>query len=302
MPASDSYGEAFGKRLKAQATAFTSRALPRSTIAVTELNYESPEFILSTAPIVEDAFLVAVHLKRFERYEYWENDKAAPVSTLMPGETIIYDVKRKPTFHLNSSFHSVHFYLPMSALDAIADEADAVRIQELRYRPAVSRADPVLRNIAHTLLPLFRDPAQVNRLFMDHLMLAVGHHAATTYGGMLPISRPVLGGLTLSQERRVKAFMVENLSEDLPLAVLAKECGLSMSRFSKAFRRSVGSPPHKWFIQQRITLAKTLLRTGTMSLTDVASSCGFADQSHFTRYFSAAVGVSPGLWRRAVRS
>jgi hypothetical protein len=27
-------------------------------------------------------------------------------------------------------------------------------------------------------------------------------------------------------------------------------------------------------------------------------SAGFANQSHFTRVFSAAIGVSPGAWRR----
>jgi hypothetical protein len=109
MPASDSYGDAFGKRLNAQAKGFVARALPRTTIAVTELRYDNPEFVLSTPPIEEDAFLVGVHLKLFEHYEYWENGKAAPVAMLRPGEAIIYHARRKPTFHLNSAFHSVHF-------------------------------------------------------------------------------------------------------------------------------------------------------------------------------------------------
>jgi transcriptional regulator GlxA family with amidase domain len=34
-------------------------------------------------------------------------------------------------------------------------------------------------------------------------------------------------------------------------------------------------------------------------LADVALACGFADQSHFTRVFSAATGLPPGAWRRA---
>jgi AraC family transcriptional regulator len=29
------------------------------------------------------------------------------------------------------------------------------------------------------------------------------------------------------------------------------------------------------------------------------ADCGFADQSHFTRVFTRAVGISPGQWRRA---
>ena len=132
-------------------------------------------------------------------------------------------------------------------------------------------------------------------------MLTVGHHIACRYGGMRPMSNPVLGGLAQGQERRAKALLMENLSGDLQLSTLARECGLSTTQFSRAFRKSVGMPPHRWIIQQRIALAKTLLRDAPISLAEIALACGFSDQSHFTRFFSAAVGVSPGLWRRNVR-
>jgi AraC-like DNA-binding protein len=300
MPDSDSFGEALGRRLNAQATAFVTRTLPRATIAVTELRYENPQNVLSTPPIEEDAFLVAVHLKYFARYEYWENGKAAPVSILRPGETIIYDIKRQPTFHLNSAFHSVHFYLSRAALDAFADEAGGRRIDELHYKPAVSHADPILHGVAEALLPLFRNPDQANRLFMDHMMLGVGHHVADRYGGMCSVARPVTGGLTQYQERRAKELLTENMSGNMPLATLARECGLSLTHFSKAFRKSVGVPPHKWLTHQRIELAKRLLRDSPMSLAEIALACGFSNQSHFTRFFSAVVGASPGMWRRTI--
>src|SRR5271170_8472624 len=35
-------------------------------------------------------------------------------------------------------------------------------------------------------------------------------------------------------------------------------------------------------------------------LSEVALACGFSDQSHFTRYFSALVGINPRVWRRSV--
>jgi len=301
MPNSDSYGEAFGKRLNAQATAFVARTLPKTIIAVTEMRCEHSQNALSTPPIEEDAYLVGVHLKNFPRYEYWENGKAAPLSSIRPGETIIYDVKRHPIFLLNNAFHTVHFYFPRAALSAIADDANAPRIEGLHYKPAISRADPVLRGMAEALLPLFRNPDRVNRLFMDHVMLAVGHHVATKYGGMRPTKQPIRGGLAPYQERLAKELLRENISGESPLAVVARECGLSLSQFSKAFRRAVGVPPHRWVIQQRIALAKTLLRDGAAPLSEVALACGFSDQSHFTRYFSAWVGVSPGVWRRSVQ-
>ena len=202
---------------------------------------------------------------------------------------------------MNSRFHSVHFYLPISTLHALADEAEAGRVEELHYQPAVSHADPVLRGVAEALLPIFSCPERASRLFMDHAMLAVGHHVASTYGQMRPIKRPTRGGLTPLQERRAKEYMSANLSGDAPLASVAAELGLSASQFGKAFRKSVGMPPHRWMIQQRVSLAKSLLRQGKMTLAEVALACGFADQSHFTQSFSASTGLSPGVWRRSVQ-
>ena len=300
MLTSDSYGEAFGRRLNARAASFATRTLRKSAIAVTELRYDEPQHILSTPPVEEDAFVAGVHLRLFERYAYWENGKAAPVSVLRPGETIIYDIRRQPTFHLNSAFHSVHFYLPRSGLNAIADECEAARIGDLHYMPGVSRADPILQNMAEALLPLFRHPERVSQVFMDHLLLATGHHIASTYGDLRPTSRSIAGGLAPWQERRATELLAANLSGDLPLVVLASECGLSASQFSRAFRRSMGMPPHRWLVRQRIEQAKALLREGRAPLAEISLACGFADQSHFTRCFSAWTGVSPGRWRRTI--
>ena len=96
MPNSDSYGEAFGKRLNAQSTSFVARALPKTIIAVTETRCDTSQNVLSTPPREEDTYLVAVFFRNFPRYELWEDGKAAPVSAIRPGETIIYDVKRHP--------------------------------------------------------------------------------------------------------------------------------------------------------------------------------------------------------------
>jgi AraC-like DNA-binding protein len=35
-----------------------------------------------------------------------------------------------------------------------------------------------------------------------------------------------------------------------------------------------------------------------LPLSEIAISAGFANQSHFTKVFSAQVGVSPAAWRR----
>jgi len=302
MPDSTSYGEAFGRRLHARATSLVARPLRTAILAVTELRYDDPRRELSSPPVREDAFVVALHLRDYPVYEYWEDGRAAPVSTLRAGHTLIYDIKREPVFHINNPFHSVHFYCPRSALDAIADNAHAPRIDQLRYKPGVTTDDRVMLGLTQSLFPAFASPEQANRLFTEHVMLAVGNHVASTYGGMRPEHLAVRGGLAPWQEKRAIAMLDANLDGEISPVALARECGLSASHFARAFRASTGLAPHRWLLWRRVEKAKDEMRGSDASLADVALLCGFSSQSHFTRVFVKATGVSPGAWRRQVRS
>ena len=106
------------------------------------------------------------------------------------------------------------------------------------------------------------------------------------------------GGLAPWQLRRAEALMSGNLSVQVPLGKVAEECGLSVRHLARAFRQSTGVPPHRWLLNRRVERAKELLPDSKLTLSDVALACGFGDQSHFTRSFTAAVRLSPGLWRR----
>ncbi len=82
------------------------------------------------------------------------------------------------------------------------------------------------------------------------------------------------------------------------LKSIAARCGLSRSYFEKAFKVSLGVPPHRWLVRQRIRRAGQKLEQTNDSVSSIALSCGFTDQSHLTRVFGAIVGSSPAAWRR----
>lgn len=82
------------------------------------------------------------------------------------------------------------------------------------------------------------------------------------------------------------------------LKQIAAHCGLSRSYFEKAFKVSLGAPPHRWLVQQRIQRAGEKLEQTDDSVSSIALHCGFTDQSHLTRVFGAMVGSSPAAWRR----
>lgn len=110
------------------------------------------------------------------------------------------------------------------------------------------------------------------------------------------------GGLAPWQLRLAVRLLLDDACGDLTIAHVAARCGLSRSYFERAFKASVGTPPHRWAVRQRVRRAVEMLERTEDSVCQIASSCGFADQSHLTRVFSAIVGTSPAAWRRRRRA
>jgi AraC-like DNA-binding protein len=82
---------------------------------------------------------------------------------------------------------------------------------------------------------------------------------------------------------------------NLTLAGLAAESGTSRYQLLRAFARELGLTPHAYIVQQRLALARRLIRGGS-ALVDAASAAGFSDQSHLTRAFARQFGVTPARY------
>lgn len=296
---SGAVGQRLGDLFKIENTpALVTRRLGMSQMAVTEIRSDDPVLGLIDPVPIEDAFLVSLVFRSLDHHEVWENGRPCPRHSIAAGQFHLRDLKREQSTLIEQPHHSLQFYLPRAALVEIADEAEARGVDELRYQPGVPISDPVVWSLGSCLRPVFERPEQANRMFLEHVMLALGTHVAQTYGDLEPGSKARRGGLTSWQEKRAKELMSADLSGEASIKKVAKHCGLSVSHFSRAFKESTGIAPHQWLILRRVEVAKAVLRSPHLSLAEVALMCGFADQSHLTRVFSRIVGVSPGVWRR----
>jgi len=113
-----------------------------------------------------------------------------------------------------------------------------------------------------------------------------------------PVSR---GGLSPGAYRRVREYIGANLDSNIGLDALAAEAGLSVYHFARAFKQTVGLPPHHYLLQQRIQRAAQLIESTDRPLSEIALSLGFSDQSHFAKHFSRFMGSTPSVFRRARR-
>ena len=253
-----------------------------------------------TTPLpAEDSILALLNLRDGCECEFSIGDQLLATQPKLPsGAVTLLDLRQEVRVRWRSPIDAVQFYFPRATLVGIAEDANS-RFDTFSFRAGVACADETIRCVGQALLPLFSEPERASRLFVDHIAMAAATHVLHAYTDLQPV-RFARGGLAPWQEKRAKELLETSIAGDVPLAVLAAQCNLSPGHFARAFRRTTGMSPHQWLLSRRIDLSKNLLRTSQMSLTEIALSCGFSDQSHFTKTFSGKVGTSPAVWRRSI--
>jgi AraC family transcriptional regulator len=106
------------------------------------------------------------------------------------------------------------------------------------------------------------------------------------------------GGLAPWQIVRVRAYIDSNLHRAIYVRDLCEVARRSPAHFSRKFKVAVGESPHAYLMRRRLERAHHLMMTSAASLSEIALSVGFSDQSHLCRLFKQAFGQSPANWRR----
>lgn len=247
---------------------------------------------------LEDAFVVLFQLREHPPHDFWTDGKFVPAERTPRATLFIADLSAEPYAQITEPCDKLAFHVPRAALDEIAEDAGALKVSSLRAPLGWNTRDPVVERMEGLIVQALAEPEALNRLLVDHILLGLGAHFAHAYGGMRPRKAPQQGGLALWQEKRAKELLAANLAKEISLQDVASECGLSLAHFSRAFKASTGKSPHAWLQMRRLDRAKDMLLVSPDSLAEIALACGFADQSHFTRIFSRAVGMTPGRWKR----
>ena len=94
------------------------------------------------------------------------------------------------------------------------------------------------------------------------------------------------------------AYINANLTEPFGEQDLADIAGLTLSTFSRSFRRHTGLALVKYVNRLRINLAcQLLMGPAQLKITDVCFSSGFNNISNFNRQFQAQKGMTPSRFR-----
>ena len=94
-----------------------------------------------------------------------------------------------------------------------------------------------------------------------------------------------------------KEYIYSHIKERITIEDLADEFGVSASYLSRLFKQQTGVSVSAYIREQKIEVAKNLLRFSDYSMIDIANRLSFSSQSHFIQQFRESVGMTPKKYR-----
>jgi AraC family transcriptional regulator len=113
--------------------------------------------------------------------------------------------------------------------------------------------------------------------------------------------------MTSRRLKRIVDHFEARLAEDIRLADLASDSGLSESYLARTFRAATGTTLHAALMERRIARARSLIEAASCrgtraSLAEVAAATGFSSHAHMTTAFRRVLGITPSEWMRMLVS
>ncbi|TKD63389.1 AraC family transcriptional regulator [Flavobacterium sp. ASW18X] len=96
---------------------------------------------------------------------------------------------------------------------------------------------------------------------------------------------------------RVKSIMYNRIDSNIELKEIAKQLGVSYSKFRLDFKKQTGVSPLQYFLSLKIEKAKELLLATNKTQKEIAFELGFESDFYFNRIFKKKTGMSPGKYR-----
>jgi AraC family transcriptional regulator len=196
---------------------------------------------------------------------------------------------------------TLHLYIPQAYFDEATEEYRRAGVGKKREPPdALLFSDPVILSVAKSLsdglhqgLPdLYADAAS---RFLATLLLSKHNRWSDETLNLNPGSE-----LTDRRLLRVLDFMKHHFMDSITLDQLAAEAGISRFHFVRIFKKKLGSAPHRYLVQLRMDHARALLADTDLSISQVATACGYVHSGHFASTFQRQFSVSPAAYRRSL--
>ena len=226
-------------------------------------------------------------------YEEWHTHDKASISFLLDGnyeeELEGHHYKRTAgnvKFIAAGVVHRCQRYASGTRKINLELSQELLKLLEIKEEYLV-RALPHSHHTRYTLVQLFRELSDDNdatNASAQQLLYSLLQH--NSFQNTIHKTPP-------SWVAVLREFLHDQWDCQLTLQQMADETGVHPVTLSRYFPQYFSSTIGDYRRKIRVDKALQMLRATTLSLTQIAYACGFADQGHFTRTFKATTGFLP---------
>jgi AraC-like DNA-binding protein len=95
-------------------------------------------------------------------------------------------------------------------------------------------------------------------------------------------------------------YISENIQKPLKPKDLAERMALSPYHFIRQFKKKIGYTPYSYVLLSKIGTASHLLKSSSLSIKEIAYTCGFSSEGSFCNAFKKLIGIWPRYYRGTI--
>ena len=132
--------------------------------------------------------------------------------------------------------------------------------------------------------------------YLNHLIALIATHYIQNYSNYVDARSVQSATSRFDQHQldKIDDYIHQHLGYPISVIDLADQLGYSNFYFLREFKKLTGVTPYQYLLTRRLEQGKKQLASGSANIAQIASETGFTDQSHFTRAFKGAYGITPG--------
>lgn len=98
-------------------------------------------------------------------------------------------------------------------------------------------------------------------------------------------------------------FYIDTTITNLPeLPVLSKKFGMTENAFQNYFKNNFGVTYHRYILDRKLIISKKMLRDNNLTISQIAYSLGFCNQSHYSNQFKNKFGLYPLQYKAEIKN
>jgi len=222
----------------------------------------------------------------------WRAGKTAPLSTVGPGQALIYDAGVHGNLECAGDAEGGHLeFIYVNLMGTVIRSAVQGIVARVGHAVPIKGGEEFIKRWSRALMERPETSA--------HRCLSAVEANELAWSFRTPVARGIAPTNHLAE--LAMGLLAQQWRQPPRLSELANKLQVSREHLSRVLRSTCGQPPAQWLRHYRISRAADLLESGE-SIEDVTRSCGYGSVQHFIQSFRRVKGITPARWLRIKNS